>query len=90
MRGGRARTTEQLEQRVTASEKSVADLRTQLSRVAPANKNILSVAGSMKDYPEFADVVAAGRYFRATGRLPPDDWNPGDPIPVVTTVEDER
>jgi hypothetical protein len=74
-------TTEQLEQRVTVIEKNVADLRAELSRVLPANKGILSVAGSMKDFPEFADVIAAGRYFRVTGRLPPDDWNPGDPIP---------
>lgn len=74
-------TTEQLEQRVIRIEKSVADLMAQLSTVAPAHKNILSVAGSMKDYPEFADVVAAGRYYRITGHLPPDDWTPGDPIP---------
>jgi hypothetical protein len=74
-------TTEQLEQRVTAIEKSVADLRSELSRVVPTSRGILSVAGSMRDYPEFGDVIAAGRYFRVTGRLPPDDWNPGDPIP---------
>ena len=75
-------TTEQLEQRVTVIEKSVADLRAQLNRVAPVKGGILSVAGSMKDFPEFGDVIAAGRYFRVTGQLPPDDWNPGDPIPV--------
>lgn len=73
-------TTEQLEQRVTAVEKAVAELGARMNQVAPAGAGILSVAGSMKDYPEFADVVAAGRYFRITGRLPPDDWNPGDPI----------
>ena len=74
-------TTEQLEQRVDAIEKTVAALGARLKQVAPPEQGILAVSGSMKDYPEFADVIAAGRYFRATGRLPPDDWNPGDPIP---------
>ena len=74
-------TTEQLEQRMSAVEKAIADLGARLNQVAPQGPGILAIAGAMKDYPEFADVVAAGKYFRVTGRLPPDDWNPGDPIP---------
>ena len=68
-----------LEARVAAVEAAVANLQRQLPPLA--KKDILSIAGSMKDYPEFEDVLAYGRYIRRTGQLPPQDWKPGDPIP---------
>ena len=48
---------------------------------ATEKPGILSIVGAMADYPEFADVIAYGRYYRVTGQDPPDDWKPGDPIP---------
>lgn len=29
----------------------------------------------------FDEAMAYGRYFRITGKDPPPDWKPGDPIP---------
>ena len=74
--------TEQLEQRLTAVEKAVEAVRARVDQMSALQaKGVLSVVGSMKDFPEFEDVVAYGRYFRQTGQLPPPSWRPGDPIP---------
>jgi hypothetical protein len=68
-------------------EKDVADLKTQVAalqvRFPPSsgNADMMAARGMLRDRTGFADVVAFGRYFRQTGQLPPDDWNPGDPIP---------
>ena len=71
-----------LEARVAAVEKSLAQVQQQLRQpAAPAAKGILSIAGTMTDYPEFDELMAHGKYIRQTGRLPPPDWKPGDPIP---------
>jgi hypothetical protein len=76
-------TTEELTVKVLALEKAVAELRN--DRGSPArNANMMAARGAVRDFPEFADVIAFGRYFRVTGQLPPDDWNPGDPIPSPT------
>jgi hypothetical protein len=75
--------TNTLENRVAALEGAIASLQEQLTKMQPRpeKKGILSIAGSMKDFPEFEDVIAFGRYFRVTGKEAPPDWNPGDPIP---------
>lgn len=74
--------TDQLEQRLTAVEKAVEAVNARIDQLSTSQaKGILSVVGSMKDFPEFEDVVAYGRYFRKTGQLPPPGWRPGDPIP---------
>lgn len=54
-----------LEQRLTALEREVANLKEHL---APAKREanwVEEVAGSMRDFPEFAEVVRLGREFRA-------------------------
>lgn len=53
-----------LEQRVTSLEEQVAELRRLLASL-PAGANWLeNIVGSMKDYPEFEDVVRLGREIR--------------------------
>ena len=75
-------TTEQLAQDVAAMKKDLHDLKLAVATLQPLKKpGVLSVVGSMDDFPEFDDVIAYGRYFRKTGRQPPPDWEPGDPIP---------
>jgi len=77
-------TTEELTVKVLELEKAVAELRRGATNPPARNANMMAARGAMKDFPEFADVIAFGRYFRETGQLPPDDWNPGDPIPPAS------
>jgi hypothetical protein len=73
-----------LEARVTAIEKALERIETRIAQEsAPEPKGLLSVAGSMKGFPEFEEAMAYGKYVRRTGQLPPPDWNPGDPIPEL-------
>lgn len=68
-----------LEERVARVEQSLADLQRQVSSGRSAS--VLSLTGSMSDFPEFDDLTAHGRYVRKTGQLPPPGWKAGDPIP---------
>jgi hypothetical protein len=53
-----------IEQRLEALEQEVAEIRQRLTS-APTNGNwVDSIAGSMKPFPEFDDVVRLGREFR--------------------------
>ena len=71
-----------LEARVASVERTLAELQRQVSHAARTpSKGILSIAGTMTDYPEFDELTAHGKYIRKTGQLPPSEWKPGDPIP---------
>ena len=64
-----------LEQRVAALEQEVADLKKQLR--APESDNgdwVERMSGSMKDYPEFDEVIRLGAEWRRS-QLPPDEPN---------------
>ena len=77
-------TLEELERDVTELRQVVAGLQSQLTAMladGTPRRGVLSIVGSMKDFPEFDDVIAYGRYYRMTGKDPPADWKPGDPIP---------
>lgn len=75
-------TTKELEHRVETLETLVRELRDEVrQRPADSKRGILSMVGAFADDPEFDDVVAHGKYFRATGRTAPPEWKPGDPIP---------
>ena len=75
---------EQLERDVAELTQQVASQQLLIDglRSHDGKTGILSCLGSMSDYPEFADVIAYGRYFQVTGQDPPDNWKPGDPIPA--------
>lgn len=78
-------TAEQIEQELAEVKQELRDLKRAVEALGPPKKQgILSIVGSMSNFPEFDDVVAYGRYFRKTGQEPPDDWKPGDPIPEPT------
>ncbi len=71
-----------LEARVDAVERTLAELQLRLTPSPhEAPNGILSISGTMKDFPEFDELMAHGGYIRRTGQLPPPDWKPGDPIP---------
>ena len=72
-----------LEQRLAKIEQKLDKIMQRLDLLPdkPPKKGILSIVGKMKDYPEYDEVVAYGQYFRKTGKQPPPDWKPGDPIP---------
>lgn len=71
-----------LESRLEEVEKGLAELRHHLLQPpVETTKGILSIAGTMTNYPEFDELVEHGKYIRRTGQLPPPDWKPGDPIP---------
>jgi hypothetical protein len=57
-----------LEQRLAAMEAAIADLQRQLNDKFDARNWLDKVAGSFKDEPEFAKVVAYGREFRHADR----------------------
>jgi len=77
-------TLEQLERDVAELRQVIAALQTQVSQLQGGKeprRGVLSIVGSMTDLPGFEDMVAYGRYYRLTGKDPPPDWKPGDPIP---------
>ena len=70
-----------LEQRVAALEKVVATLQ---AGALAANGRWWEAMGptvAPQDREAFDQAMEYGKYFRMTGRMPPDDWKPGDPIP---------
>jgi len=79
-------TTEQLRRRVAELERTVADLQQKIAagqqpgmRRAQAGRTL-----SPREQEAYDLAVEYGRYFRTTGRMPPDGWKPGDPIPEET------
>jgi hypothetical protein len=59
-----------LEQRVTILERDLAELKRRVG-VSGAKKNwIKALTGSMKDYPEFKEVVRLGREYRRSQKTP--------------------
>jgi hypothetical protein len=77
-------TNDSLEQRVQALEKAVAELRN--SGGKPADKWWEKIGWddlTPEQRQTAEDANAYGRYYRATGQMPPPDWKPGDPIPEV-------
>jgi hypothetical protein len=71
-----------LEQRVAVLEQTVAELK---ARNLPAGTRWWEQIGvPFNNDPVFEEMLAYGRYFRKTGQIPPDNWNPGDPIPEPT------
>ena len=62
-----------LEKRLAALEREVAELKLRLS-TRPVNGNwVDDIAGSMKQIPQFEEVVRLGREFRETMRIPADE-----------------
>ena len=55
---------ETLEQRVTSLEAEVAELKKLLAGLPAGSDWIQHFSGSMKDYPEFEEVVRLGREIR--------------------------
>lgn len=62
-----------IEQRLSAVEAAVADLRRRLPVAPPASNWLEQIIGSFKDEPAFEEVLAYGREFRAEDRPPTDD-----------------
>jgi hypothetical protein len=61
---------EPIEQRVAALEKEVADLKKQLESGSSKDHWVDEIVGSMKDFPEFDEVLHLGAEFRRSQRLP--------------------
>lgn len=78
-------TTERLEQRVQALEKEMAELRGQMATLTgkpdPKWWEKIGHDHTPEELKVAEEANAYGRYFRVTGKMPPEDWNPGDPIP---------
>jgi len=77
---------EQLEQRLAAVEKAVAEMQQKidaLTKVAPPGNWWAQIGRERtpEEQQAFEDAMAYGRYYRITGKDPPPDWKPGDPIP---------
>ncbi len=62
-----------LERRLEALEREVAEIKLRLS-TSPSNGNwVDEIAGSMKQLPDFDEVVRLGREFREKMRIPADE-----------------
>ena len=55
---------EALEQRITALEREVAEIRLRIGDKSTNGNWVDEIAGSMKSFPEFDEVVRLGREFR--------------------------
>ena len=64
-----------IEQRLSAVEAAVAEIRDQLAGAIPAPNWVERFTGTFKDEPAFAEVVAYGRAFRSADR-PREDAEP--------------
>lgn len=59
-----------IEQRVTVLERDLAELKRRVG-LSDAKKDwIKAITGSMKDYPEFKEVVRLGRKYRRSQKTP--------------------
>ncbi len=61
-----------IEQRLANLEREVAELRQRLDRLDPRQNWLDRISGSLKDYPEFEEVIRLGREFREADRPPPE------------------
>jgi hypothetical protein len=68
-----------LEERVAVLEKAMAELKPAINHPDRGGGKGLGLL--FNNDPVFEEMVAYRKYFRKSGQLPPDDWNPGDPIP---------
>lgn len=59
-----------LEQRVAVLERDLAELKRRVGLPDAKNDWIKAVSGSMKDYPEFKEVVRLGRKYRRSQKTP--------------------
>jgi hypothetical protein len=59
-----------IEQRLASLEHEIAQIRQQLSNRSTSENWVDQISGSMKDFPEFDEVVKLGREFRASHELP--------------------
>jgi hypothetical protein len=84
---------DQLERRLTAIEHALADIQRRLDAVPgiPAQGKWWESVGlpemTAEEREMFDEMVEYGRYFRKTGKEPPPDWKPGDPIPEPESDE---
>jgi hypothetical protein len=77
---------EQLEQRLAAIERTLADVVQRLDALkgsAPPQSGWVPMLPPMdsEEAKVFEEAMAYGRYYRKTGKDAPPDWKPGDPIP---------
>jgi hypothetical protein len=76
-----------LEARVAALERTVTDFQQKLAELtgAAAPKRWWEDVGtppmSGDEQKAFEEILEYGRYFRKTGKEPPPDWQPGNPVP---------
>ena len=75
-----------LEQRIAALESAVIELRAKLEShlaACPHKRwwNEPRAPMTEEDRKAWEEMEAYGRYYRVTGKDPPSDWKPGDPIP---------
>jgi hypothetical protein len=61
-----------VEERLSALEKQVAELQQRLAALEPRASWLDRLTGSMKDFPEFEEVLRFGREIREADR-PPDE-----------------
>ena len=70
--------TEQLEQRLAAVEKALAEVQQQVDTL----RNGVSKPWQPSTPEEEEEYLrASALYYRKLGKEPPPDWKPGDPIP---------
>jgi hypothetical protein len=74
------RANQTLEERVAALERAVSELKAQQAANPRWWEQIARVR-TPEQLQTFDDAMEYGRYFRSTGKDPPPDWKPGDPIP---------
>lgn len=62
-----------IEERLTAVERELADLKTRLSATPKSENWVDKISGSFKDDPEFDEILRLGREFRQADRPKDDD-----------------
>jgi hypothetical protein len=59
-----------LEKRVAVLERDLAELKRRITSSEAKNDWIKAITGSMKDYPEFEEVIRFGREYRRSQKTP--------------------
>ena len=59
-----------IEKRVAVLERDLAELKRRVASSESGNNWIEAITGSMKDYPEFAEVLRLGREYRRSQKNP--------------------
>ena len=62
-----------IEERLTAVERELADLKTRLPPELKPENWVEKISGSMQDYPEFDEVLRLGREMRQADRPKDED-----------------